>query len=225
MSGLKPIFERWRPTSFSEVVGQERAIQAIERLSNNGALSGRAFWIAGPSGTGKTTIARLLAAEIADEINVDEVDARDLSAAAIRELERDSLGRRLGDKPGRVIIINEAHGLNSAARGQLLTTLERLPNHVAWIFTTTDDGAQKFLEGFDAPPFLSRCAELPMARRGLADGIAARAVEIAIAEQLAAAVDPAELVKRCLELVKQCRNNFRQVLQKIELGYLLDFAN
>jgi hypothetical protein len=89
---------------------------------------------------GKTTIARLIAGELADEMNVEEVDATDLSAARIRDIERESVCKGLGEKPGRANIVNEAHGLNRGAVRQLLTTLERIPPHVVWIFTTTIDG-------------------------------------------------------------------------------------
>ena len=51
-----------------QVVGQGKAIRRIDVLRKRG-LSGRAYWLSGQSGTGKTTIARLLAAEIADDFN------------------------------------------------------------------------------------------------------------------------------------------------------------
>jgi hypothetical protein len=74
------LHEQYRPKTWAEVVGQEKAIAKINALRPRG-LAGRAYWISGQSGTGKTTIARLLAREVADPINIDEVDATDLSAA------------------------------------------------------------------------------------------------------------------------------------------------
>ena len=59
------LHEQFRPQSWSDVVGQSKALARIERLRKRG-LGGRAYWIAGQSGTGKTTIAKLLAAELAD---------------------------------------------------------------------------------------------------------------------------------------------------------------
>lgn len=217
MSGLKPIYERWRPVQLSEVVGQERAVACINRLIKTTGLAGRAFWLAGPSGTGKTTLARLIAAQVADEININEIDATGLSAAAIQELEKTSHIYGMGEKSGRAYIVNEAHGLNKAAVRQLLTTLERLPAHVVWIFTTTDDGQAALFDGIDGSPLLSRCLALPMARRGLAEAIAQRALEIARAEDL-----DGKPLSQYLELVKQKRNNFRAVLQHIEAGGMLD---
>jgi len=214
---LKPLYERWRPIQFSEVVGQERALKRIARLQTTTGLAGRAYWLAGPSGTGKTTIARLIAADVADEINMEEIDATGLSAAAIQDIERSSRCYGLGCKPGRAYIVNEAHGLNKPAIRQLLTTLERIPSHVVWVFTTTDDGAESLFDGIDANPLLSRCIELPMARRGLAEAIATRAMEIARAEDL-----DGKPLSTYLELVKKSRNNFRAVLNHIESGGMLD---
>ena len=68
------LFEDYRPRKWSEVVGQNKVVNLIMKLSNRG-LSGRAYWFSGQSGTGKTTIAKLLAAEIADDFCVEELDA------------------------------------------------------------------------------------------------------------------------------------------------------
>lgn len=220
MNGLPPIYERWRPTTFAEVVGQQKAISRISRLRDASGLEGRAYWIAGPSGTGKTTLARLIAADVADELNVQEIDATGLSAAAIVEIERSSRCYGMGSKGGRAYIVNEAHGLNKAAVRQLLTTLERIPGHVVWIFTTTDDGAEKLFDGIDGHPLLSRCVELPMSRRGLAEAMATRARHIAQAEHL-----DGQPHDKYLALVKRKRNNFRAVLQEIEAGAMAEVAD
>jgi DNA polymerase III gamma/tau subunit len=55
------LHEQYRPRDWSDVVGQDKAIAKIDALRNRG-LAGRAFWISGSSGTGKTTVARLIAA-------------------------------------------------------------------------------------------------------------------------------------------------------------------
>ena len=56
------LYETSRPATFDAVVGQERAVKVRSRLS----LGGRAFWITGSSGTGKTTLARIIAGQVAE---------------------------------------------------------------------------------------------------------------------------------------------------------------
>ena len=96
-----------RPATWAEVVGQERVVGRIRQLAQRDALAGRAYWLSGQSGTGKTTIARLLAAEVADDFSTQEVDASALTIAALRELERESQISGWGEKGGRAYLVNE----------------------------------------------------------------------------------------------------------------------
>src|SRR3954462_9119917 len=100
MNVYSPLFERYRPAVWSEVIGQEKIVRRLMLMRDRGGLSGRAYWLSGPSGAGKTSIARLIASEVADAMNIDEIDATGLSAAAVQDIERSSRLYGMGEKRG-----------------------------------------------------------------------------------------------------------------------------
>jgi len=80
---MPQLYEQYRPRSWSDVIGQDKVVGKLQALAKRDGWAGRAYWLTGQSGTGKTTIARLIAAEVADPFFIDEFGAvRDALALA-----------------------------------------------------------------------------------------------------------------------------------------------
>ncbi len=208
---MRPLHEQQRPRAFDDVIGQDRAIERIRTVGDPG---GQTFWISGSSGTGKTTLARIIAGQVADDFYVVEYDSADQFKQAELDsmtefMELYSLGRG-----GRAWIINEAHGLRSPIVRQLLGVIERLPEHVVLIFTTTRDGQAKLFEDdIDAGPLLSRCIKVSLTNQGLAKAMAPKLRAGAEAAGLNGKPEP-EYVK----LMQRCHNNVREAWAEIQSG-------
>lgn len=210
------LYEKYRPGTWADVIGQGRAVSVLQSLAGRGA-GGQAVWITGASGTGKTTMARLLALEVADQFNIVELDATDLTPARLREIEDGMTCYGMGKKPGRAYIVNEAHGMRQDTIRKLLVILERLPGHVVFIFTTTNAGQDMLFDGAEDPgPMLSRCIRVSLTTQGLCKAFADHVKTIALVEGLDGR--PIEQYER---LAKDCKNNMRAMLQAVESGAML----
>jgi DNA polymerase III subunit gamma/tau len=131
---------KYRPKSFDEIIGQQAIIKSLRGVLKK--KTSKAFLFVGSAGTGKTTLARIVANHLGcDSRNIIEIDAASTNGVdAMRDVTA-SLGySALGTKPGRMVILDEAGQLSKQAWTSLLKTVEEPPPHVFFAFCTTDGG-------------------------------------------------------------------------------------
>ena len=217
----EPLFERHRPRTYADVAGQDLAIKVLDTLRPRG-LGGRGYYLSGPSGFGKSSIGYLISAEIAPDIGLTQFDATQLTPKDVEDWRRSCRSKTFEAPGGRVLMIDEAHGLRKDTVKMLLNLLDgqtRLPEYCSVILTTTCEGQLQLFEGnVDAFPLMSRCVVLPMATK-LDDVVlpfAIRMRKIAQAEQL----DGRSLVDY-LAQVRRNKGNLRMCLNEIESGIMM----
>ena len=180
---MTALYRKYRPQDFDEVVGQEAVVRTLTNAIRSGDVR-QAYIFAGPRGTGKTSMARILAKALncahgptvtpdktchacVSIANGTSLDVIEMDAASqrgiddIREIrERVVLQPVEGQK--KVYILDEAHQLTDAAWNALLKVVEEPPPHLLFIFCTTELG--KVL-----PTVRSRCQTFVFARPRLTD--------------------------------------------------------
>jgi len=208
------LYEKYRPKSLDDFIGQPKIKKQLQSLMKRDSWDRDAIWIQGPSGTGKTSLAWILANKVANPFDIEELDGDKCNVEAVRELERSlNLTSMFGD--WKAVIVNEAHAMSHKAIQAWLTLLERLPKHRLIIFTTTES-IQADLFGNFSSPFTSRCKVFTFTNQGLAQEMAIRAKAIAHSESL-----DGQPEAKYLRLVQDCKNNMRLVLQRIDACEML----
>lgn len=138
MTTYVALYRKYRPQTFSDVVGQEQAVELLTQAIKQKKIS-HAYLFCGGRGTGKTTVARIVARDIGcndeDIIEIDAASNRGIDE--IRDL-REAVRTAPFSSPYKVYIIDEAHMLTKEAANALLKTLEEPPRHVIFILATTD---------------------------------------------------------------------------------------
>ena len=157
---MESLYRKYRPQTFADVVGQQHVVGTLQRAVMEGRTS-HAYLFCGPRGTGKTTMARLLAKSLMCEEGPGHLpdgtceqctliaagehpDVYELDAASRTGVDnvREEIITRVGYAPVRgrykVYIIDEVHMLTTAAFNALLKTLEEPPDHVVFVLCTTD---------------------------------------------------------------------------------------
>ena len=157
---MESLYRKYRPQTFEQVVGQAHVVSTLERAVCEGRTS-HAYLFCGPRGTGKTTMARILAKALMCEQGEGHLpdgtceecrliaagehpDVYELDAASRTGVDnvREEIINRVDYAPVRgrykVYIIDEVHMLTPAAFNALLKTLEEPPAHVVFIMCTTD---------------------------------------------------------------------------------------
>ena len=220
------LYRKWRPRTFSEVVGQAHITDTLQRQVAEGRV-GHAYLFTGTRGTGKTTCARILAKAVNCEHPIDGapccecdacrgidsgtlLDVTELDAASnngvdqVRALREEAVYTPSVLKK-RVYIIDEVHMLSIAAFNALLKILEEPPEHLLFILATTE------LHKVPAT-ILSRCQRFSF-KRLLPRDIQQQLLHIAAEEHIDLSPDGAELLARmangamrdALSLLDQCR--------------------
>ncbi len=203
---------KWRPRSFTELVGQEHVVRALTNALRQQRLH-HAYLFTGTRGVGKTTLARILAKSLNCETGVTDapcgkcgacteidagrfVDLIELDAASntqvdnMRELLENALYAPTSGRY-KVYIIDEVHMLSRNAFNAMLKTLEEPPEHVKFILATTDP--QKI-----PVTVLSRCLQFGL-KQIPQPQIRERLTEILAAENVPADAQSIALVARAAE--------------------------
>ncbi|PIQ69588.1 MAG: DNA polymerase III, subunit gamma and tau [Candidatus Tagabacteria bacterium CG11_big_fil_rev_8_21_14_0_20_41_11] len=132
------LYRKYRPHNFEEVLGQDHVVTVLKNAVKLNRVS-HAYLFSGPAGTGKTSVARILARSVGcEDMDLSEIDAA--SSRGIDEIRalRDAVRLVPFQSPYKVYVVDEVHMLTKEAFNALLKTLEEPPKHAIFILATTE---------------------------------------------------------------------------------------
>lgn len=140
MNNFTSLYNKYRPNSIEDVVGHIEIVKSLEEKINNKSLP-NVILISGPTGVGKTTIARIIAKSLnINDIDLIEVNERGIDT--IRHIEKDVQSLPFFGS-NKMYIFDESHRLTSEAQEALLKLSEDVPTYQYFIFCTTDPQGMK----------------------------------------------------------------------------------
>lgn len=139
------LYRKYRSKGFGEVIGQDHITRTLEQALQKGKVA-HAYLFTGPRGTGKTSVARILAHavnELPYDLDSTHLDIIEIDAASNRRIDeirdlREKVHLAPVSARYKVYIIDEVHMLTNEAFNALLKTLEEPPGHVIFILATTE---------------------------------------------------------------------------------------
>jgi replication-associated recombination protein RarA len=221
--------EKYRPRKLADMIGQDKAVKQIETIAARcGGLGGQVFFLSGPPGSGKTTLAKIIADTVADDMATYDLAGPDVTAEFLAEMKRRVQYVPIGGR-GWAIIVNEVQSFTRGQVDRLNDLIEAgcgLNNRTVWIFTTTTTGGQRMFDGIEeSPAFLSRANKISTTPRGSCPLYAQHLIAVARQEGLLNGHPDEYYLPKFLKVMKEERNNLRAGFQWLQSADLTGGTN